>query len=199
VWTSKKVALAREVSFLAGGSASAHLEFTFALRIVYLYGIQVDETMDLRLFYNFSLSYIANEEHRRGSFVITLTKAVFRSMIRACFDPRDKIFGVVSTVRNPDARKLVNYNHPITKVFEEATVFTIREENGIGLLNINKFDKPITGLPSWVLDWSLCQMRSPSHSKYEAAKDIVPCVLSCIDGEISLQGLILDKISKIYE
>jgi hypothetical protein len=156
----------------------------------------VDETMDLRLFYNFGQSYIANEEQRRGGFLTTLTKAVFRTITRACFGPRDKIFGVVNTMSNPDVRKPVNYNDPITKVFEEATAFMIREVNDMGLLNLNKFDKSITGLPSWVPDWSLCQIRSPSRSKCEAAKDTVCCVLSCIDDEISLQGVIADTIRR---
>lgn len=196
LWTFQEIAKAQKAVILSGTSLALWPRFVLAVAIVSLYGHEVDQNLDISFMKEGLLSIARNNQYLMDSKA-TLLDMVTTTSSRLCSDIRDKIYGVVNLVGRLDARNLVNYNRTVSKVYEEATLFMIREESSLGVLQLNSAVKSLTGLLTWVPDWSQRSSRPPVY--YKAAMSTLPRLTKCRDGELSPQGLTVDTIDRLYD
>jgi hypothetical protein len=101
---------------------------------------------------------------------------IFRNQHRWATDPRDKIYGILGLAKSfqksmPSILPLPDYSKPTHKVYQESVEFILRHSRSLGILSLvaHSDHYHLTGLPSWVADFSRaresdCLLRYETHN-----------------------------------
>ncbi|CAG8953863.1 hypothetical protein HYFRA_00006756 [Hymenoscyphus fraxineus] len=116
-----------------------------------------------------------------------------------CFDPRDRVFAVLSFMEKEDRNLVIrpNYNETVEKVFEETTRKWIVHNTALDVLHLCSRSSTHTALPSWVPD--LCHPPTAKPFQLVAkASSRTSCEASFVQGILSLQGVPVATLSEVH-
>jgi hypothetical protein len=135
---------------------------------------------------------------------------------RTCYDARDKIYGVLGGADTGNSSRdaeifigEIDYKQdaPVKDLYQRFASYYIHEKKDLRVLQacnartIRSVDSPLKNLPSWVADWTdTTQSHQLSDLIYEASKKtLVDSEYSKTDGEISLRGIAVDRVSIVCQ
>jgi hypothetical protein len=135
----------------------------------------------------------------------------------SCFasDPRDMIFSLLglATDVNDASELVIDYQKPVQQVYTDLIKFQVRKYESLDIICGSKHPKKLTGLPSWVPDWSNMRERTagllPSFEHdpnqygkyvYRASGNTKPNARFLRDDQVlSVSGVVFDTIVKMGE
>ena len=224
IWTAQEAILAKDLILIENGRRInfskllgfsiifSHHFTTCCANFKILKGMLIEDHI-LRLLNNLN-SFAAFVSERDLDFFDAV--ASFRH--RQATNPSDKIYGVVGLSKTPV--DFVDYNVSTTACY---TTFVLKSIEKTGKLNIfahlynledreqstmRTWSKDVTGLPSWVPDWSLdfkvaaqheFQARAEFASFYSASKKTRTVMHYTSPGFLWLKGLVFDEVAAIGE
>lgn len=101
----------------------------------------------------------------------TLVELLFRTSLRRCCDPRDRIFALHALLPDLQNQYPADYHKPVKQVMYEATAYALGDGSNWPAC-FSKFDLHAdrlhdTSYPSWIFDFSICIDRSRQGRLYE--------------------------------
>lgn len=147
-----------------------------------------------------------SRKHNATNLLLTMLD----STREACAtNPRDKIFGLCGLIPYAEANNVLllpSYNKSCAEVYTHAATYILKKHNSLSLLQHIPWTLPqygghggISGLPSWVPDWSKRHPFQPLQSKaYSAGGESEPRFRFSGNGTVlSIKGRVLDPINTL--
>jgi len=210
LWTYQEKALARSVTLLVGGKTMSWANCTTVMGLITNHDNTTGKTKVLpkgeaRRFYESSQPSEATILGYGGAHQ-NLFEVVRTSSSRSCSDPRDKIYGVLSTMSKEDAGymhilPLVDYEATsYEKLYTEFARFYLEDLEDLRILQCcSTYPGRSDGLPSWAPDWSKLQFGNMLPTRvYNAATQSEPIIgYRSEDKEMVVYGLVIDRIKDL--
>ncbi|TGJ80515.1 hypothetical protein E0Z10_g8254 [Xylaria hypoxylon] len=153
------------------------------------------------------------EEMRASAEKYQFGTILSKFMARQCFDPHDKIYGLLGIAREEEAAYIIpDYDKPIAQVYQEVALSLIQHRGNLDVLSM-RYPKPpnhvgsvVEGLPSWVPDWTLdsdstflydADDRLCALPYYNASQDSCCHVTSTASGSLSVRGRFISRIATL--
>lgn len=128
---------------------------------------------------------------------------LFNSYNLQCFDPRDKIYGMLGLVTGGLDIK-PNYHLSVHKVYTSFTKNMMVRGSSLAILCNVLHPKCLEGLPSWVPDWTAITAvrqsfgsRTPKHRNTAAAYEKAVIRFSADEQEVYLKGTVVGTVRAI--
>jgi heterokaryon incompatibility protein (HET) len=207
LWTYQEKALARSATLLVGGKSISWVNLTATMGLVSNHDNTEGRAKLLpkghgRRFFESSQPSEADMLTFGGAHQ-NMFEVVRTARSRGCKDPRDKIYGVLSTMSPQDA----GYRHifgmldyettSVQDLYIEFARFYLENMQDLRiLLSCSCYPSPMDGLPSWAPDWSkpIFGAMLPDRA-YHAAQQSEPIIEYRPDRrEMLLLGVAIDRI-----
>lgn len=161
IWVIQEVAHARKASVTCGNETIHWTSLCSAFQSCKL---------DLNWINHFSVPILASQNPPE------LLQLLINTRNSDCADPRDRVYGLVGLV-HPDEAKLfpVDYSLPVQHIYTGLAAYWARQPQGslsFDFLSFAQTEKKISGLPSWVPDWSNLADRQSSTVGLRVGIDI---------------------------
>ncbi|KAI0024135.1 HET-domain-containing protein [Xylariomycetidae sp. FL0641] len=150
----------------------------------------------------------AVKKDREGGSSNILLHSLIRCRTYAASNDHDKVYSLLglATPKGSDCPDELypNYHQSAARVYTDVTKYILRNVEGLHVLAHAEGDdfKHISGLPSWVPDWSVRSdlgLRITGYARFKAAGDL-PCFKEIREANsLALLGGELDTISRIGE
>lgn len=102
---------------------------------------------------------MASLKRRNDEKSPSISEAAFAISASSCWDPKDKVFGLLSLIDKNEARLIEpEYNQPCAEIYAKATFAAIQAESDFTMLELVIFCRPpMDGLPSWAVNFTFEQ------------------------------------------
>ncbi|CAK1356397.1 unnamed protein product [Cercospora beticola] len=149
------------------------------------------------------LSYLIND---KNDIVFGLSRSTLRDIVtiarqHSCFDPRDKIYGMLGLL-GPRLREGIrpSYHRSFEDIYQEIFLLHCKETKRLDLLSQCYFQENSAAMPSWVPDWR-------SHPKLHRRPDLgwqasgMSRAEYCVPevGALECTGMVIDMAWKVHD
>lgn len=215
-WAVQEFILGKEVDFICGQRILPAKKLEQALGTAYHFGL--------------SLSKVLHDQHALAFNTATARNIIAMMTCRtrrelgqpmpllpilqvvnwtACSDPRDKVYGILGIVTDPEIAGISpNYNLPAHEVYTNLVRRHIESNMALDILAYAKPINIIKELPGWVPDWSVTSLRWPinpiiggsssQRTDYCAAKSIAASAFFPPNSSVlTCRGTLIDEVDGI--
>jgi hypothetical protein len=175
IWIVQELTSASSLLFMCGNRTVTHDSLNHALRLLRNFGqydfLQRNHSTPVAHSQGVSIISINTSnainllKFRRAAELSPLIHLLRAFRRFQATDPRDKVFALLGIARDAEALDLrPDYRKSCEDVYTDIAR-TLIQNGYIELLSLCEVPKQITGLPSWVHDWSLESFRSPLQQR----------------------------------
>ncbi|KAH7405911.1 heterokaryon incompatibility protein-domain-containing protein [Phaeosphaeria sp. MPI-PUGE-AT-0046c] len=206
-WTVQELVLARTAVLACGSVRITYSDFLETLQ-----KLQDHELAEASLtsrsnpasFYDDTQCYRTLTRFLRSSGHNLKVSAILR-MVRpkSSSKPEDKVYGLYGVFNHLQIRQLpqVDYNRPVHTIFTQITIAAIEVENSLNVLYSTCLPQLVTGLPSWVPDWSNAAYHRPISlfGLYADRQSTLTPPYEIQENRLTVKGNIIDEIHEVAE
>ncbi|KAI1500260.1 HET-domain-containing protein [Biscogniauxia marginata] len=129
----------------------------------------------------------------------TLSWVMEGARLAKCGDPKDKVYGVLSMLdpHNPTIGIIPDYTLSTADVYRDLVVRFIAHYNSLDILSFAGLERSVTGLPSWVPDWSIERLDTTLKGYFNAGGYLQPQVTSIENQTLKVTGVSVSRISTL--